>query len=54
MTTLIILSTVTTIGCGVLFYLYYNEKQQRLDAQAKTRAMSDYITSLSNTDTTNN
>jgi hypothetical protein len=50
MTILITLLVITTIGCGILFYFYNQEKQQRIDEQAKTRAMSDYIATLQHKD----
>jgi hypothetical protein len=46
MTALITLAVTATVGCGVLYFFYNKEKQQRIDAQAKTRALSDYISTL--------
>jgi hypothetical protein len=42
----ITLAGICAISCVILFVFFNRERQERLDAQAKIRALSDYITSL--------
>lgn len=42
----ITLAGVSAISCAILFVFFNRERRERLDAQAKIRALSDYITTL--------
>lgn len=42
----ITLAGICAISCVILFVFFNRERQERLDAQAKIRALSDYITTL--------